>query len=81
VTAGTLGTLLIRATSALPNFFKFFQIKHISEDWKLAKEIPIEVEIGKAFKFHSIFVCPVSKEVNMNGEPPKLLKCGHIISG
>lgn len=49
-------------------------------DWKDKTEIPIEIEIGKDFKYHSIFVCPVSKEISTPENPPMLLKCGHVIS-
>ena len=32
-----------------------------NEDWKEKNELPIDIEIGKDFKFHSYFVCPISK--------------------
>ena len=30
--------------------------------------------------FHSIFICPVSKEISNQDNPPMLLTCGHVIS-
>lgn len=38
-------------------------------------EVPIDLDLGSEFKFHSIFVCPVSKEIATNENPPMLLKC------
>ena len=44
------------------------------------KELPCDVELGKEFKFHNIFICPVSKEVSNSQNPPMLLLCGHAVS-
>ena len=44
------------------------------------KEFPLDIEIGKDFKFHSIFVCPISREISTPENYPMLLKCGHVIS-
>lgn len=43
-------------------------------------ELPYEVELGRDFKFHNIFICPVTKEISMKDNPPMLLTCGHVIS-
>jgi hypothetical protein len=42
-------------------------------------ELPIDVELGKDFKFHNIFICPVSKEISTRDNPPMLLVCGHSL--
>mmetsp|Transcript_6001 Transcript_6001/g.8325 ORF Transcript_6001/g.8325 Transcript_6001/m.8325 type:complete len:435 (-) Transcript_6001:48-1352(-) len=39
-----------------------------------------EINVGKRMRFHSTFVCPVSKEVSSKSNPPVLLSCGHVIS-
>ncbi len=36
--------------------------------------------MGNDFKYHSIFICPVTKEFSTPENPPMLLKCGHVIS-
>lgn len=50
------------------------------EDIVVTKELPIDIEFGSEFKFHNIFICPVSKEVSNKDNPPMLLTCGHAIS-
>lgn len=42
--------------------------------------MPIELELGAEFSFHSIFACPVSKEMADDANPPTLLPCGHVLS-
>ncbi|KAJ6244282.1 hypothetical protein M0813_21547 [Anaeramoeba flamelloides] len=43
-------------------------------------ELPMEIPVANNFKFHSSFICPVSKERSTQKNPPVLLKCGHVIS-
>ncbi|KAJ6233454.1 hypothetical protein M0813_29759 [Anaeramoeba flamelloides] len=43
-------------------------------------ELPMEIPVDNKFKFHSSFICPVSKERSTPKNPPVLLKCGHVIS-
>jgi len=71
ITAGTL---------ALPYFIKYSDVKETNTHWDVNDRTNINIEIGKPFKFHSIFVCPVSKDIAQPDNPPCLLKCGHVIS-
>jgi len=50
------------------------------DDWITNNELPIDIELGKDFKFHNIFLCPVTKEISTKDNPPQLLTCGHTIS-
>jgi hypothetical protein len=43
-------------------------------------EIPYAPELEKSFNYHSMIVCPISKEVCSPGNNAMLLKCGHIVS-
>mmetsp|Transcript_17297 Transcript_17297/g.15203 ORF Transcript_17297/g.15203 Transcript_17297/m.15203 type:complete len:148 (-) Transcript_17297:246-689(-) len=68
---------------ALPKLLKFFSLAShgIKKfEWKKNTEIPIPTDLGKNFQFHSIFVCPVTKEESSHDNPPTMLKCGHVIS-
>jgi len=42
--------------------------------------LPCEIDLGREFKFHDIFICPVSKEISQKDNNPMLLMCGHVMS-
>eukprot|EP00762_Andalucia_godoyi_P003330 ANDGO_06527.mRNA.1 LisH domain-containing protein C29A3.03c len=44
-----------------------------------AHELPGEVNLPDSLRFHTLFVCPISKEVASEENPPTLLMCGHAI--
>ncbi|TID26873.1 regulator of gluconeogenesis rmd5 [Venturia nashicola] len=48
-------------------------------EWTTAQEMPAEVPLPPSYQFHSIFVCPVSKEQATDKNPPVMMPCGHVI--
>lgn len=48
--------------------------------WTSVNELPVETPLPPGFAFHSIFVCPVSKEQATDANPPMMLPCGHVIA-
>jgi len=48
-------------------------------EWSQADELPIEIPIPQALNFHSTFICPVSKEVATDENPPMKQPCGHVL--
>nr|XP_018265904.1 uncharacterized protein I303_02281 [Kwoniella dejecticola CBS 10117]OBR88062.1 hypothetical protein I303_02281 [Kwoniella dejecticola CBS 10117] len=44
------------------------------------EELPMEVPLPPSRRYHSVFVCPVSKEQATETNPPKMLTCGHVIA-
>ncbi|CAN1284630.1 Protein RMD5 homolog [Linum perenne] len=48
-------------------------------EWQALKQLPVPVELSKDFQFHSIFVCPVSREQSSEDNPPMLLPCLHVL--
>ncbi|EKC97538.1 negative regulation of gluconeogenesis-related protein [Trichosporon asahii var. asahii CBS 8904] len=43
-------------------------------------ELPMEVHLPRNRRYHSVFVCPVSKEQASDTNPPTMLSCGHVIN-
>ncbi|KAF2859310.1 hypothetical protein K470DRAFT_219399 [Piedraia hortae CBS 480.64] len=49
--------------------------------WSTEDELPVETPMpDEKFRFHSIFVCPISKQQSTDKNPPTLLKCGHVLA-
>lgn len=42
--------------------------------------IKVEVQLSRQHRFHTLFVCPVSREQTNEDNPPMMLLCGHIVS-
>jgi hypothetical protein len=40
----------------------------------------VEIPLPPSYLFHSIFVCPVSKEQATDENPPMMMPCGHVIA-
>ncbi|WWD21932.1 hypothetical protein CI109_106420 [Kwoniella shandongensis] len=43
-------------------------------------DLPMEVPLPPSRRYHSVFVCPVSKEQATEDNPPKMLSCGHVLA-
>lgn len=66
---------------ALPTLLKLADIL-VTQGQELAMDegcLPVEVELGTEFVFHSIFSCPVSKHQSTKENPAMLLPCGHVL--
>eukprot|EP00955_Chlamydomonas_euryale_P092120 364682-Chlamydomonas_euryale.AAC.13 len=53
--------------------------QNLQDDLRTCEQLPVELEIGNEFVFHSIFACPVSREQSSPDNPPVLLPCNHIL--
>ncbi|KAH9880634.1 hypothetical protein IAQ61_000928 [Plenodomus lingam] len=66
--------LFIAATAgaiALPYLLKMQSImKEKRTEWTTQNELPVEIPLPSQYHFHSIFVCPVSKEQTTDANPP-----------
>jgi hypothetical protein len=74
-TACTAGSI------ALPYLLKLQTImKEKRTEWTTNHELPVEIPLPRSFQYHSIFVCPVSKEQSTEANPPMMMGCGHVIA-
>ncbi|TKX25799.1 hypothetical protein C1H76_1945 [Elsinoe australis] len=66
---------------ALPTLEKLERVmSEAGGQWTSANELPVEIPLPPSYLFHSIFVCPVSKEQATDANPPMMMPCGHVIS-
>ncbi|EOD52017.1 Rmnd5a protein [Neofusicoccum parvum] len=76
--------LYIAATAgaiALPTLLKLRSImREKKTEWTSQNELPVEIPLPPSYYFHSIFVCPVSKEQTTDQNPPMMMPCGHVIA-
>lgn len=65
---------------ALPPLLKLQAIqKQKRAEWTSQNELPVETPLPPNYQYHSIFVCPVSKEQSTDQNPPMMIPCGHVI--
>ncbi|XWS67560.1 hypothetical protein CRYUN_Cryun04dG0016700 [Craigia yunnanensis] len=64
----------------LPTLLKLANVMAAKrQEWQAMKQLPVPVELGKEFQFHSVFVCPVSRDQGSEENPPMLMPCLHIL--
>ncbi|XP_062178845.1 protein RMD5 homolog [Phragmites australis] len=50
------------------------------QEWQVMKQLPVPIDIGPEFQYHSVFVCPVLREQSSDENPPMRMPCGHVVS-
>lgn len=75
-----LQTTIEAADLALPTLIKLSALKQTTRATGDAEResTGVDLPLPKEFRFHSVFVCPVTKEV---GGDAWMLGCGHVIGG
>jgi hypothetical protein len=70
--------------AVLPTLLKYAEVaaktKSATQLTPDLKELPVELPLPDEFVYHSVFVCPVSKERSTKDDPPMLLPCGHCLN-
>ena len=75
-----LAVAVAAGTVALPPLFKLAAVmERNSQDLSVCEQLPIELDLGDEFVFHSIFACPVSRDQSSSDNPPMLLPCNHVL--
>jgi len=73
-----LHTVVAAGSKALPTLLKASRMS-FAVDWSNSTQLPVELELDREFQFHSIFVCPVSRDESNADNPPMILPCGHVL--
>lgn len=74
---------LAAGCDALPAMLRYVQLMQRRGGWRpadLSATLPFDIDMDRRLQYHSSFVCPVTRELCLPGNPPVLLRCGHVIS-
>ncbi|KAI9341959.1 CTLH/CRA C-terminal to lish motif domain-containing protein [Obelidium mucronatum] len=76
-----LHTCVSVGVNALPTIIKMSSIlkEQSGLEWSTQGELPVEIPLLDRQRFHSIFACPVSKELGTKENPPMMMVCGHVV--
>lgn len=76
-----LAVSVAAGAAALPPLFKLATVmeQKMQGDLRTCEQLPMELELGDEFVFHSIFACPVSRDQSTPDNPPMLLPCNHVL--
>lgn len=75
-----LSVAVAAGIEGLPTLLKLANVMAAKkQEWQAMKHLPVPLELGKEFQFHSIFVCPVSRDQGTEENPPMMLPCLHVL--
>ncbi|XP_071735221.1 protein RMD5 homolog [Rutidosis leptorrhynchoides] len=75
-----LRVTIAAGVQGLPTLLKLMSVMNgKKQEWLSMKQLPVPVDLGVDFQFHSIFVCPVSRDQASEDNPPMLMPCGHVL--
>ncbi|XP_057980086.1 protein RMD5 homolog [Malania oleifera] len=75
-----LSVAVAAGIEGLPTLLKLANVMAAKkQEWQAMKQLPVPVDLGREFQFHSIFVCPVSRDQGSEENPPMLMPCGHVL--
>ncbi|XP_051140588.1 protein RMD5 homolog [Andrographis paniculata] len=75
-----LSVTIAAGVQGLPTLLKLMNVMSgKKQEWQSMKQLPVPIDLDKEFQFHSIFVCPVSRDQASEENPPMLLTCGHVL--
>ncbi|XP_057491622.1 protein RMD5 homolog [Actinidia eriantha] len=75
-----LSVTIAAGVQGLPTLLKLMNVMTgKKQEWQSMKQLPVPVDLDREFQFHSVFVCPVSRDQSSEENPPMLLSCGHVL--
>ena len=65
---------------AMPTLLKLSRVLAAKgQDWNKLTQLPVEIDLGREYFFHSIFACPVARDQAAPDNPPMILPCGLVL--
>lgn len=75
-----LSVTVAAGVQGLPTLLKMMNVMiSKKQEWQSMKQLPVPIELDKEFQFHTIFVCPVSRDQATEENPPMRMSCGHVL--
>lgn len=75
-----LSVTIAAGAQGLPTLLKLMNVvMGKKQEWQPMKQLPVPIDLGKEFQFHTIFVCPVSRDQASEENPAMLMSCGHVL--
>ncbi|KAK9284989.1 hypothetical protein L1049_024171 [Liquidambar formosana] len=75
-----LSVTIAAGVQGLPPLLKLMNVMAgKKQEWQSMEQLSVPVDLDREFQFHSIFVCPVSREQATEENPPMLMLCGHVL--
>ncbi|XP_021741532.1 lisH domain-containing protein C29A3.03c-like [Chenopodium quinoa] len=75
-----LSVSVAAGVQGLPTLLKLMNVMTSKkQEWQSMKQLPVPIELDKEFQFHTIFVCPVTRDQATEENPPMLMSCGHVL--
>ncbi|KAL2522424.1 LisH/CRA/RING-U-box domains-containing protein [Forsythia ovata] len=75
-----LSVTIAAGIQGLPILLKLMNVMNSKKhEWQSMKQLPVPVDLDREFQFHSMFVCPVSRDMASEENPPMLMSCGHVL--
>ncbi|RUS89327.1 hypothetical protein EGW08_002934 [Elysia chlorotica] len=69
-----------KALPPLLSIRQVMQSRQVAGVWSSKEELPVEIDLGQEYRYHSIFACPILRQQSSEQNPPMRLMCGHVIS-
>ncbi|KMT03076.1 hypothetical protein BVRB_8g196350 [Beta vulgaris subsp. vulgaris] len=75
-----LSVTVAAGVRGLPTLLKLMNVMiGKKQEWQSMKQLPVPVDLDKEFQFHTVFVCPVSRDQATEENPPMLMSCAHVL--
>ncbi|KAF3507971.1 hypothetical protein F2Q69_00000369 [Brassica cretica] len=76
-----LAVALSAGVESLPRLLKLVRVMGLRKEecGEMKQQLPVDLELGDEFQFHSVFVCPVSREQSDEYNPPMMMPCRHVL--